>query len=753
VAVWLLAVAVGAMALVMAAFALPALADPVTGAIFTTTKDGDTVNGNLYEHKEDVYLNGGPQPQPPNGECGPASLEDGDYYFQVTDPSGADLLSDDDISQRMFTVKDGVISAVNNHATGTGKCGSLSVQLIPYKDTTNSGGEYKVWVTPVASYTPDQGTFGFIDSQSKTDNFKISTPLVALSATKTAAGSYDRTNKWDLTKTVDPKSHSGTAGDSFDSDWTVTATKTATEDNFKVTGVITIKNPNTIPVDFDVTDTLDDGTIANVDCADTEGNQPFGTVPAKVGTTDGSATCNYTALPTTKKAELNNVKVISKNTEVPGATAQADVTWTANVIGDEKVTLADSRFDYSQEFSDSTKQTFPDKFTCPTDPNKYTEGKYSFKEENTATLKGASTDLSAKAAVDVDCVLPALTAVKTAKGTFDSKITWDLTKTVAPPGPFNGLAGDSFDSTWTVDATKKVTKDNYNVTGDITVTNPAAIAQTFSVSDKLDDGTVASVDCDPNTAGNQSSVTVAAGQDAKCLYTAATGNAKLNTATVTAPGNKDVVATADVSYTANVIGDNSVTLADPRFSFSQVISESLNKTFPEKFTCPTDRASYDSNSKYTKTFTNTATLKGAITNLTKSASVTLNCRYPWQAETATGAGTRYPGTSNWFMYTAFTTNKVDLIAGQKYDAGDITMARSGANTTITVTLGSGFRFANVKENLKIQDFAKAPTKYVEPGAFKYKYTLPQATTTYTATIPGNTALFYGIHASVERYMP
>ena len=353
----------------------------------------------------------------------------------------------------------------------------------------------------------------------------------------------------------------------------------------------------------------------------------------------------------------------------------------------------------------------------------------------------------------MDCSLPALTATKTAEGSFDRTITWDLTKSVNPAS-HSGLAGDSFNSTWTVEATKKAAVDsNHKVTGVITVENSAAIEQTFSVTDKLDDGTSASVDCDPAAAGDQASAKVPAGGKVECSYTASTANAKENTATVSAPGNGDVVAKASVSYTPIIKGDESVTLADPRFSYSQLISASTTKTFPETFTCPTDRAAYTNNS-YSKTFTNTATLKGAITNLSKSATVTLNCRYPWQAETATGAGTRYPGTSNWFMYTPYQTTKVDLIAGQKYDAGDVYMTRPGdGNTYIEVKLASGFRFANVQQNLKIQPFASAPKSYVQPGAFQYKFSVPQATSTYKAKIPGITAKFYGIHADVERYVP
>jgi hypothetical protein len=60
-----------------------------TGAIFTTKSDGTTVDQNIYNLRTDVYLNGGPQNQKSAG------LPDGTYYFQVTDPSGAVLLSTD----------------------------------------------------------------------------------------------------------------------------------------------------------------------------------------------------------------------------------------------------------------------------------------------------------------------------------------------------------------------------------------------------------------------------------------------------------------------------------------------------------------------------------------------------------------------------------------------------------------------------------------------------------------------------------
>src|SRR5438477_2796038 len=68
------------------------LSSNLSGAIFTTTADGTRVDANIYAHKADVYLDGGPGAHAPRGA---AALPDGDYYFQVTDPSGKTVLSED----------------------------------------------------------------------------------------------------------------------------------------------------------------------------------------------------------------------------------------------------------------------------------------------------------------------------------------------------------------------------------------------------------------------------------------------------------------------------------------------------------------------------------------------------------------------------------------------------------------------------------------------------------------------------------
>src|SRR5262252_8001236 len=148
----------------------------LSGAIFTTTADGTRVDANIYAAKTDVYLDGGPGPNAPNKA---AALPNGDYYFQVTDPSGKTLLSQDDVTCRRIHFQDGQITEVFRgpsgcmHASGSDQNdGGLTVQLMPYADTPNNGGEYKAWVTPVGNYNGD-----FINRYSKTDNFKVRTSI------------------------------------------------------------------------------------------------------------------------------------------------------------------------------------------------------------------------------------------------------------------------------------------------------------------------------------------------------------------------------------------------------------------------------------------------------------------------------------------------------------------------------------------------------------------------------------------------
>ena len=134
-------------------------------AIYTTDITGTTVNANLFASRTDAYMDGGPQ-------GGGSGLPDGLYYFQVTNPSGSIVLSNDAISCRTLDVSAGVVIGAHTsgnpcaHANGNFNPanGTTAVQLWPFSYTPNKGGEYKVWVSNESSFT---------NNSTKTDNFKV----------------------------------------------------------------------------------------------------------------------------------------------------------------------------------------------------------------------------------------------------------------------------------------------------------------------------------------------------------------------------------------------------------------------------------------------------------------------------------------------------------------------------------------------------------------------------------------------------
>jgi len=176
------------------AVATSAMAHAPSGALFTTVADGSEVNANIYASKEAVYLDGGPGQGAPQGAAG---LDDDTYVFQVTEPSGRTLLSQDPAMCRQFVVSGGIITALVasgcQHLTGIDvDHNALTVQLMPYADTPNPGGEYKAWVVRLGDFLAGCAALGvpnglnvvdcgrsagnlhgFIPRHTKTDNYKV----------------------------------------------------------------------------------------------------------------------------------------------------------------------------------------------------------------------------------------------------------------------------------------------------------------------------------------------------------------------------------------------------------------------------------------------------------------------------------------------------------------------------------------------------------------------------------------------------
>ncbi|TMP96405.1 MAG: hypothetical protein E6L09_15075, partial [Verrucomicrobia bacterium] len=127
----------------------------LSGAIFTTRSGCVVVNGNIYDTKDDVYLDGGPH----HGSS--ASLPDGSYFVQVTDPSGANVLGQ---SQTAVVTVSGGAFVDCYQLSSIVYSASSSFASLGYDDTPNNGGEYKVWVCVDGNYVHDT---------TKTDNFKV----------------------------------------------------------------------------------------------------------------------------------------------------------------------------------------------------------------------------------------------------------------------------------------------------------------------------------------------------------------------------------------------------------------------------------------------------------------------------------------------------------------------------------------------------------------------------------------------------
>lgn len=156
-------------------FVNKASATGFSGKIFTSLFDGTFVHVNRYSSKDAVYLNGGPVHE------GATGLPDGSYYFQVTGPSGNDLLSTDLAECRQLTVFAGRIVGAEGpgcqHPAGIPLSdGSRPVKLMPFNDTPNPGGNYKAWLIRKTSNTvvePDGIHIDFKNSDAKSEIFRV----------------------------------------------------------------------------------------------------------------------------------------------------------------------------------------------------------------------------------------------------------------------------------------------------------------------------------------------------------------------------------------------------------------------------------------------------------------------------------------------------------------------------------------------------------------------------------------------------
>lgn len=148
----------------------------VTGVVTTVGATG--APRDVFADKDEVFFTAGPTA---TGCAFSQFVNDGRYAFQVTDLSGTRLLSTDPVTERVVTVRNGVILSADGpahgHATADlGPCGGLSVGLAPFADAGNRDADYLLWLTPVASLDTacGDGCFhGFRPESSLTTSFRV----------------------------------------------------------------------------------------------------------------------------------------------------------------------------------------------------------------------------------------------------------------------------------------------------------------------------------------------------------------------------------------------------------------------------------------------------------------------------------------------------------------------------------------------------------------------------------------------------
>jgi hypothetical protein len=124
----------------------------------------------------------------------------------------------------------------------------------------------------------------------------------------------------------------------------------------------------------------------------------------------------------------------------------------------------------------------------------------------------------------------------------------------------------------------------------------------------------------------------------------------------------------------------------------------------------------------------------------------------WAANGDVPLQLRYTDQGNWATYVEYAAKTTTLFAGQTKNVGMVTFsAVSGGKVTITVNLTGGWEFEDVAENLKIQDYASAPSGNPSPGGFDHKKTCDVSGTTCSIEVPANN--FYGVHVNVGWWIP
>ncbi len=302
---------------------------------------------------------------------------------------------------------------------------------------------------------------------------------VPLTATKTATPSFVRDYDWSIQKTVDTSSARVKPGENAEFTYNVTVTPSAAQDsNAKVTGTITVTNPN--PVDVKLTGVID--AIPGASCVITSSQTPV--VPKNGGTANVTYTCTLAS----KTDGTNTATVSWDSASIPAGTAQAVKSFTFAGVSptsttDASVTVSDTAAEFGgpkvvTKLDGATTFTYKRQLgsdvaagACKTYPN---TAKIAASSDQAEQTSGASVSVCAGENLTISKnVIASLT--RTYAWTIDKKVD-ETVRTVGEDGKATFA--------YTVTASPSgVTDSAWTMKGQITVQNPNDWAVTATVTD------------------------------------------------------------------------------------------------------------------------------------------------------------------------------------------------------------------------------------------------------------------------------
>lgn len=363
-----------------------------------------------------------------------------------------------------------------------------------------------------------------------------------------------------------------------------------------------------------------------------------------------------------------------------------------------------------------------------------------------------------------------LTVEKTADTSFTREHFWDITKEVETENEaehegypkiwlYADGSGDET-ATWTVDVTYEGYEDgDHNVSGEITIENTGTLDAVITAVDDVLAGTPINVDC-----GVTFPYTLEVGDTLTCTYDEDGYVEGSNEVTVTTErdtyfADAEIIwghPTTEINKTVNV--------KDISDLFGEVNLGTAMAPVDAQFTYDKHFAwqDYGRDNCGDFTYDNTATIVETDQSADATLKVNVQCLI-FKGETAWAANghkpgeLRYTSRGNWATYVKYqgfaaTGKTTTLFAGQTINVGSVNFsAATGGQVVITVSLTGAWEFEDVSENLKVQDYATAPSGNPAPGLFAHKKTCDVESNACEIVVPQNN--FYGVHVNVGQWIP